>query len=239
MLNDWFQDVDFEISWTTFQKLPRHPAFRYEYLSERCRVSPRPRYYHARLSLESWEQKSSDSLSKEVLVETLGETNCDDLHDSFLQAFARTVPFSQLSEVERQRSVRQLLERTFSGLDGPLHRDSSHVLRDRASGTILGASLITLLPSEDLERFDHPDWRASVPSNAAETNWGFPHLTWIFVSSSWQRRGLSSCLLDATVSALKNRGDRTLLSTFLLGNDPSLLWHWKMGFQLLSHVSSI
>ncbi|TWT59042.1 hypothetical protein KOR42_24310 [Thalassoglobus neptunius] len=239
MLNDWFQDVEFEISWATFQKLPRHPAFRYEYLSERCRVSPRPRYYHARFNLESWEPQTSDSICNEVVVESLGETNCDDLHDSFLQAFARTVPFCQLSESERRRSVHQLLERTFSGLDGPLHRASSHVLRERASGIILGASLITLLPSEDLERFDHPDWRASVPSDAAETNWGFPHLTWIFVASKRQRLGLSSCLLDATVSRLKDRGDRTLLSTFLLGNDQSLLWHWKMGFQLLSHVSSV
>ncbi|MEW4490449.1 hypothetical protein AB1L42_20355 [Thalassoglobus sp. JC818] len=239
MLNDWFQDINCEMSWATFQKLPRHPAFRYEYLSGRCRVTPRPQYYHARLPLESWEPISKDIVEREaVVVKPLSEVTCDDLHDSFIQAFARTVPFHQLSEAERQRAAAELIERTFSGSDGPFHRDSSHVLRDRHSRDILGASLITLLPSEDLEHFDHPGWRTSPPTDAAETDWGFPHLTWIFVASSRQRRGLSSCLLDATVSALKDRGDKTLLSTFLLGHDQSLLWHWKMGFQLMSHVSS-
>jgi hypothetical protein len=46
-------------------------------------------------------------------------------------------------------------------------------------------------------------------------------------------------LLQSTTQALLSLGFTQLASTFLAGNDSSMLWHWRNGFQLLSHPGSM
>ena len=40
-------------------------------------------------------------------------------------------------------------------------------------------------------------------------------------------------LLEMAVPALGRLGYTGLASTFLLGNESSMLWHWRAGFKLL------
>jgi ribosomal protein S18 acetylase RimI-like enzyme len=105
-------------------------------------------------------------------------------------------------------------------------------------GKLHGAVLITLLQAGDLESFDDPLWKEIPPENALELRWGRPHVTWIFTSPHAARRGLASALLDRAAAALMHMGYTELASTFLLGNEPSLLWHWRNGFRLMSYVGS-
>ena len=60
-----------------------------------------------------------------------------------------------------------------------------------------------------------------------------PHLTWIFVSPVDARQGVGTALLDVAVRALLRLEYTELASTFLLGNESSMLWHWRAGFKLL------
>jgi L-amino acid N-acyltransferase YncA len=53
------------------------------------------------------------------------------------------------------------------------------------------------------------------------------------------RHGVGSALLAAAVRELLALGFPRLFSTFLLGNESSLLWHWRNGFQLLSSPYSL
>ena len=70
------------------------------------------------------------------------------------------------------------------------------------------------------------------------TGRGQPHLTWIFVAPFSKRHGIGTRLLAEAVAALRSHGYRHLLSTFLVGNDSSLLWHWRNGFELLPYSAS-
>ena len=60
-----------------------------------------------------------------------------------------------------------------------------------------------------------------------------PHLTWIMVSPWRLGEGLGSTLLRRAATALIELGHRELISTFLVGNERSALWHWRNGFRLL------
>jgi hypothetical protein len=45
-------------------------------------------------------------------------------------------------------------------------------------------------------------------------------------------------LLAAAGNALLELGYRELLTTFMLGNESSMLWHWRNGFRLLAYPGS-
>ena len=51
-------------------------------------------------------------------------------------------------------------------------------------------------------------------------------------------QGVGSALLAGAINALLALGYRELASTFLIGNNPSALWHWRNGFQLVGRPYS-
>ena len=59
-----------------------------------------------------------------------------------------------------------------------------------------------------------------------------------FRSPSNKGHGVGTALLAAAVGELLALGYTQILSTFMLGNDSSMLWHWRNGFQLLSYPGS-
>src|SRR5438046_2509923 len=77
------------------------------------------------------------------------------------------------------------------------------------------------------------------PADAVDQRRGQPHLTWVFVSPWVAGHGLGTCLLNRAAQALWKLGYTELLSTFLLGNDSSMLWHWRNGFELLAYPGSV
>jgi hypothetical protein len=50
--------------------------------------------------------------------------------------------------------------------------------------------------------------------------------------------GTGTALLAAAVNSLLGLGFTELLTTFMIGNDSSMLWHWRNGFRLLAHPAS-
>ena len=63
-------------------------------------------------------------------------------------------------------------------------------------------------------------------------------MTWVFVAPKRGGRGVGTALLQAAVGALREMGFTALLSTFLLGNEVSMLWHWRSGFELQAYPTS-
>src|SRR5947208_765300 len=51
MLHDWYRAVRLPMSADEFRRLPRHPAFRYEYGDDSAHLSPRPKTLNALLPL--------------------------------------------------------------------------------------------------------------------------------------------------------------------------------------------
>jgi hypothetical protein len=104
---------------------------------------------------------------------------------------------------------------------------------------LLGAILITLLPLGDPCDWESYRWADLPPADCIERCQGRPHLTWIFVTPWLSGHGVGTALLTASVNKLLELGFAQLLSTFMIGNDSSTLWHWRNGFQLLAYPGSI
>ncbi len=238
MLNDWFTDLSFETDWETFRELPRHPAYRYEFKDDRCSISGRPVFFHAKRDLNCLIKSNCDHEENPWEISQIEHADCSELVHLFDRAFSRSAPFIHLSAARQLAAAQALLQRTQQGEDGPIFDAASLVIRDAKSQESLGAILITLVPSDDFINFNPEQWSQEPPADAVKNGWGQPHLTWIFIDPHVARQGLGKTLLRSSAQHLLDSGYTTLVSTFLSGNQASTLWHWKMGFQLLSHVSS-
>jgi len=231
MCDDWMPLITLPLTHEQFHQLPRNAAYRYEFLENQCFLSPRPKHYHALLDLHSVSCFAPVGHVRNLLEKDFGE-----LARLFSGVFRTIQPYGSLDDATRIEASRQALERTRSGGDGPLVASASFVASQEKE--LLGAVLITLLPLGDPCDWDSYHWNDPPPADCITRRLGRPHLTWIFVSPINAGRGIGTCLLSAAARELKALGYTELLSTFMLGNDSSMLWHWRNGFRLLAHPGS-
>jgi hypothetical protein len=231
MSDTWMPTIKLPMSAETFHQLPRNSAYRYEYLDGKAYLSPRPRHYHALLDLQRL------PVDPALDIRPACEENFGNLTPLFAEVFRNIQPFGSLDSADRLEASTQALERTRTGGDGPWVQPASFIAQEDAR--ILGAILITLLPDADPTEWDSFRWIEPPPVDCLERRMGRPHLTWIFVSPWASGQGFGTNLLAASVNALLGLGYKQLLSTFMLGNDSSMLWHWRTGFRLLSYPGSI
>jgi GNAT superfamily N-acetyltransferase len=216
-----------------FVQLPRNAGYRYDYENAEVWISPRPRYYHALLDLETLRPDGA----AQVLVRPIEGTDWDDVVKLFARAFRNHQPFAGLDDETRLIAARRSLDQTRSDGDGPWIESASFVALDSA-GELLGAILITLLPLHDPTDWDAYHWLAPPPPDCIALRLGRPHLTWVFVHPDGVGQGVGTTLLAVAAAALRGLGFTELLSTFMAGNDSSMLWHWRAGFRLLSYPGS-
>jgi len=216
-----------------FHQLPRNAAYKYDYHAGSAWLNPRPRYYHALLDLSQVDIEDD----AEVPLRLLQPADWDALVEVFAEAFSRHQPFAGTQPSLRLQAARKSLEQTQRGGDGPFIGSASFVAI-APTGLLLGGVLLTLLPPGDPLDWDGYIWMEPPPSDCIEQRLGRPHLTWIFVRPESVGRGVGMALLRAAVDALLDLGYDELLSTFLLGNESSMLWHWRAGFRLLSYPGS-
>lgn len=233
MTHEWLQTLELPVSFDQFCRLPRNASFKYEYFGNTAWINPRPRYYHARLNLEAPLPEGN----AEVLVRPWTGDDWEAMRPVFSAAFSRQIPFGTLSEEERHDAIRAALEQTRSGHDGPLVHHACLAATDSV-GTPLGGLIVTLVPETSLEEWDAFMWRQPPPANLLELRGGRAHLTWIFVEHLSAGMGVGTSLLREAAPRLLQVGYRELFSTFLSGNDSSMLWHWRMGFELLPYPGS-
>jgi GNAT superfamily N-acetyltransferase len=230
MCDDWMPPIQLPMTIEQFCQLPRNSAYKYEYVNETARLSPRPRHYHALLDLRPMD------IDESVAMDPVqpGELMC--LDRLFAEAFRYIQPYGCLDEKTRLEAARHALARTRTGSDGPLIERASFVAKIEERP--VGAILITLLPEGDPCDWESYHWAEAPPPDCIERRLGRPHLTWIFVSPLEKGRGTGTALLAASVRELRALGFVQLLSTFMAGNDSSILWHWRNHFQLLAHPGS-
>jgi GNAT superfamily N-acetyltransferase len=215
-----------------FTQLPRNAAYKYQYHGDSAWLNPRPRYYHALLDL----RRLDLPYPAHVKIRPFRTADWEELPAVFVEAFRGHQPFAGLSDEGRLLAARSSLAQTQTGGDGPWVEQASFVAGEPGSCT--GAVLITLLPKRDPTEWDSYSWPMPPPPDAIEQRLGRPHLTWIFVRPPHAGRGVGAALLQAAAQTLSEMGYEELLSTFMLGNDSSMLWHWRMGFRLLAYPGS-
>lgn len=234
MCDQWMPHLKLALSVDEFDRLPRSSAYRYEYFDHTAWLTPRPKFYHARLDLERY----TPGPSGESAIRPLADADWDNLPGLFAAAFSGIEPFACISDTQREEAARGCLQRTRTGGDGPLIERACRVALDPASAVPVGAVLLTLLPREDPTSFEAYYWTDPPPADAVERRLGRPHLTWIFVAPLEAGRGVGTALLAAAVDQLRAMGFTDLITTFMKGNDTSMLWHWRNGFELLAHPAS-
>src|SRR5690606_13651562 len=110
----------------------------------------------------------------------LADPDWPGLQAVFADAFADQVPFAALDLAGLREAAEVNLTRTRTGGDGPLIAPASFVALD-GDGTIIGGTLITLVPLNDPTHWDSCIWDQAPPEGAIEKRLGRPHLTWVFV----------------------------------------------------------
>jgi GNAT superfamily N-acetyltransferase len=238
MCDEWMPALSLKLSWKQFHQLPRNSAYKYEYLNRRAYLSPRPKHYHALLSLSSFSAVPNPlGPASQTTYRLVQDEDWPALEPLFTASFGNIQPFGSLDEKELKQAARKSLERARSGGDGPWIPEASFVAEHE--GRHAGVILITLLPPGDPCDWDSYYWRGPPPDDCIRQRLGRPHLTWVFVSPWLSGHGIGSTLLARSARALLDLGYNELLSTFMIGNDSSMLWHWRNGFQLLSYPGSL
>ena len=221
MIDDWFSAIELPLNMRQFRQLPQNPAYKYEYFDGHAWLSPRPKSCHAILDLQSL-TPPADGISdrNKVVIRSLQEDDWSRLPSLFAAAFHRVQPFASLTDKTRLKAAEDCLGQTREGAEGPLVNEACLVAAE--DDAPVGATLVTLPP------------RLAIA--CAE---GLPHLTWIFVGPFQARQGIGTALLGAAARALLRLGFARLASTFLVGNESSMLWHWQAGFTLLEQPWSV
>jgi GNAT superfamily N-acetyltransferase len=236
MCDEWMQAVHLALSEEQFRQLPRNGAFLYDYEAGKAWLTPRPRFYHAVLPLPL--ASDDEAPAGGVSLRQLADEDLDHLVTTFSAAFRNIQPFAALDPATMGTAARAALDRTLRGDDGPCVRAASFVATSADSPVPVGAALVTLVPEGDPAAHESYHWQQPAPPDAVERRMGRAHLTWIFVDPLRSGRGTGTTLLRAATATLTALGYGLLFSTFLVGNDSSLLWHWRNGFRLLPYPTS-
>ena len=241
MLERWFSTIKLPLSLKQFHQLPQNPAYKYEYINKLAWLSPRPKCYSARLALRPQSEVAPETVDADEAIgfRRLEEADWACLTSLFAGAFSRVQPFASLSDRRRLESARACLDFTREGGDGPLIAPACHVAFGSEHENCLGAIFVTLIPMIDLDDFWTMRWQSPPPPDSVERGLGRPHLTWIFVGPLHAGHGIGSALLAHATTSLLDLGYTELISSFLLGNTSSMLWHWRNGFDLLPYVGSM
>lgn len=236
MCDEWMPSIEMAMSFAEFEQLPRNAAYKYEYWDGKAHLSPRPKTMHATLDLTTYAIPHGDLPPADAYAISAASRDLHaELAELFADAFGQTQPFASLPEGTRLVAAEESLRRAFAGDEGPWLENASFVARRRACGTLVGAILLTRIPEGDPSEFDTYRWR-DPPPGASPT--GQPHITWIFTHPFYKGDGVGTSLLVAAVERLRAEGHRRLLTTFIAGNDSSMLWHWRNGFQLAPYYAS-
>src|SRR5262245_4355124 len=231
--DEWMPLLELKLSPAEFHQLPRNAAYKYEYHDNRAWINPRPRYYHAMLQLPGLVLEGV----ADVTTRPMGDQDWEALVEPFAESFATQQPFTGQQPAMRLVAARRSLLQTRDGGDGPWIEQASVVATSDA-GQIIGAIILTLLPPGDPTSWDTYSWDVPPPHDAIARCLGQPHLTWVFVRPEAAGRGVGTALLLAAATQLMPLGYTELLSTILLGNESSMLWHWRAGFRLLTYPGS-
>jgi len=247
MLNSWFREIEFKMDWEAFQSLPRHPAYRYQYRNRRVSILARPRYFHATIETDATSlsviTQQNGTINDTVKVVPFSDSQWDELPELFVASLQQMPPMFQWDRENSLNLASALVERTRLGKDGAVDNDASCVAVDE-SGRVIGAIIVTDIAAANVAKVEpsilSDEYDTELPSLMESLGLfaGQSHLTWGCVHPYWMRRGIGAELLATACDDLKRRGKTTLASTIMYGNEPAILWHWRMGFSLLSHPES-
>jgi GNAT superfamily N-acetyltransferase len=204
-----------------FSRFPHQPAYKAEFKDGHAELTYRPRLCMARLPVAPREVRTIAGVGIRPL-DVVRE--CDALAKLFSVAFQRVPPLDAMPPTTRRHAAETAMKHTASGGDGELFMPACFAANDTKSGELIGTAIVCKI---GLRADEWPD--ESLPETLV-------NLTWLFVSPKRQRSQIASALLDQIVAALAGRQVPWLVSHLLEDNSPSVLFHWRRGFELVPAI---
>ncbi len=195
------------MSFAEFRDFPRRPGWKYEYSGGAIHVTRAHVVIPMVLELES----AAPAPGREIpgtILRRLEERDDSPLVDLFVEAFTGTMEYVGSTPGQIRASAAECLARGPRKRRGP-RSPISYVAQ--GAGELTGAAL----------------FRRSE---------GAPLLDLLFVSPAHHRRRLASALAARAAADLAELGERRIWSSVMLGNEPSLAWHRRFGFQEMPHL---
>ncbi len=227
------------MSFASYTRLPRHPAYKFEYWDGQLRITPRWNSHAMFLRLSSPEEAVFPELEY-ASIRPLESSDWDVLPEVLAFAFANVPPLSVLSGRRRVWASRDWLWSTRDGAEGRLVEPACVVAVDRKDSTrVLGALIVTVMAG--FTRSWYVRRRLAVPPPAPDLAEGGeqPQISWVFVHPADSGQGAGRALLATAARSLWISGYRELASATDCGNVTSMAWHWRNGFVLLPHRSDV
>jgi GNAT superfamily N-acetyltransferase len=230
----WLRQVRAPMSLESYHRLPRHPAYKFEFWDGQLRISPRWQSHSMFLELRPPEESLEGDQIAAASTRPLVSSDWDVLPEVLAAAFRDSPPLGFLGIRRRRWAARDWLWSTRDGDEGPLVEPASVVAVDRQDSTqVLGALIVTLMVGWTRSWF--ATRRLAVPPPPPDLAVGReqPQICWVFVRPGASRQGVATALLAQATTSLWHSGYRELASATNSGNDSSMAWHWRKGFRLL------
>ena len=183
--------------------MAREPGWKYEYWSGQAHVSPAHRSVSTSLDIEPRPCRSPCRIRP---AENSYERA---MIGAYVAAFRDTIDYCDWEETRIADSAGNNVIGFFSG----------------ERGKPLAASRLALVAHPEVEQ-DSVVGAALVAEMKDES----VRLDLLFVTPEWQRTGVATALVSATLNQLYESGHRTLKSRYNLGNKESRAWHRAFGF---------
>ena len=240
MLDDWFTTIKLPLSGRQFHQLPQNPAYKYEYLDKTAWLSPRPKFSSVRLSLG---HETRRHLGKSTIKSRLAFAGWETRLAPTLAPFRRGVPPGPaVREPERSAPARGgacLLEAD------PLRTRWTHDRTCLPRGLRHGARTSRGCDPRDVDPDDRPrrvlELSMEITTTAglrrAAARQAAPDLDLRRPMARPPRYWLRTP--GSRIRSLLELGYTELISSFILGNTSSMLWHWRSGFELLPYMGSL
>ncbi len=229
------------MSFGSYMRLPRHPAYKFEYWDGQLRITPRWNSHAMFLALRapSPEEVGNDGEGL-AAIRPLTGGDWDVLPEVLARAFADVPPLGVLSSRRRIWAARDWLWSTRDGDEGALVEPACVVAVDRnESARMLGALIVTQMAG--FTRTWYVGRRLAEPSPPPpdlDDGREQPQISWIFVDPAVSGQGVATAMLAIAARSLWGSGYRELASATDRGNVTSMAWHWRNGFMLLPHRSA-
>ncbi|HZZ80074.1 MAG TPA: hypothetical protein VFE62_16290, partial [Gemmataceae bacterium] len=103
MSDSWMPTLKLKLSRTQFERLPRHPAYKYELIDGITYISAWPRQAHAVLNLRRF-RPAADAMAK-LTLRPATASDIEALVPVMAGAFGDIQPYASLSDADADRSI--------------------------------------------------------------------------------------------------------------------------------------
>lgn len=196
--------MDFDV----FERLPRHPDWRYEYWDGALHLSHRPRSLSLRRPTEAPPRPARAGGTSAADVVPLSDVGRQPTRSFLTAVWEDEDPYRSYDDHRRSEILIAQVTRT---LDGEVQDASVGAVR---GGVVVGAALVV---------------RETWPERERRS----PVLTWLSVDRKVRSRGVATVMLAAVCERLMAAAEPVLFSACSVANVPSLRWHLTNGFTVL------